>query len=680
MTQYEGIDDVPGWKNLIPELLLGLVGCGGGAFVWSRPKDDSFGTEGRQDLEKNHSDEHNRDRAGEGAYRLELSENVDWVTSAEREQMNRIAMLGSYYRVLSEYAHSHVDILKDGDVRVSMPYHAAVGQGLMEVLDVYRDAVVKLEECVVSAGSLRSMFPLERALSDFMELFPFLSRQIHVLKESEDTMIGAEIVHLFEQSAQTGIPVIEGCSERITWHCYQVFFKQIYSWAVYGRLLDPSNDFFIHVEGMKGPQHGILHAGKKGTNQHIRLAQESQSADLLSSRIPAVVSIGLARDILHVGQYTRILDSFQEATLGRLSVDDTFGRRLWSAFSKDYVDWVHVKKLIYDRKVQLSEMVWNEMYAYGNIEGQIDDFVDLVLQNGGAFYADLIERMNASAIYSESPLPERASASASCSFQEAMFHVGDAAQSDHFSMVWYDVTNPSQVFPIWHPVYDDTIFVPSYDEWDGLCIEYTMQWPMHLVFPVKIIRQYGALWQLMFRLSRALYTMKTIRQNMRRSRVASTGWKRKMVAMHHQLYHLLSTYAMYLQSEIVAHGSSRIHGILSSSSSLIDVELKHEEYLTDIIELSCLDVKQVMGVLEGMFSFVRSLNRLSTSVSDQGFDDVYAAFLAKYNVFYQLLQSNQLQSKRRGEAIRRLLLKLNYNGFFDMNAQKQLAAHELYIT
>lgn len=679
MTQYEGIDDIPGWKNLIPELLLGLVGCGGGAFVWNRIEDDSLDIQGRQDQDDSVSTESlNVEGCGRVTYRLELSENVDWVTSAEREQLNRIVMLGSYYRVLSEYANSHVDVLKEGSLRASMPYHAAVGQGLMEVLDVYRDAVVKLEECVVSADCLRSMFPLERAMSEFFELFPFLDRQVHVLKDSEDTMIGAEILHLFEQSAQTGIPIIEGCSERIRWHCYQVLCKQIYSWAVYGRLLDPSNDFFIHIEGVKGPQYSIMHAGKRGMNQHIRLAQESQSADILSSRIPAVVSLGLARDILYVGQYTRILDSFQQSTRGRLSVEDTFGRRLWGAFSKDFVDWVYVKKLVYDRKVELSEMVWNEMYAYGNIEGQIGNFVDLVLQNRGALYADLIERMNDSTVYSEPPIPERASACASCSFQEAMFHVGDTGESDHFSMVWYDVTNPSQLLPVWHPGYDDTIFVPSYDEWDGLCIEYTMQWPMHLVFPVKFLRQYGALWQLMFRLSRALYTMKTVRQNMRKSRVKSTG--RKMVAMHHQLYHLLSTYAMFLQSEIVAHSSNRIHDILSSSSSLMDAELKHGEYLTDIVEVSCLDVKQVMGVLEAMFSFVKALNTLSTSGSDQGFDDIYASFLAKYNVFYQLLQSNQLQSKRRGEAIRRLLLKLNYNGFFDMNAQKQLTAHELYIS
>lgn len=679
MTQYEGIDDVPGWKNLIPELLLGLVGCGGGAFVWNRIEDDSFDTQGSQDKDDSVSTEPmNGEGCGRVTYRLELSENVDWVTSAEREQLNRIVMLGSYYRVVSEYAHSHVDVLKDGALRVSMPYHAAVGQGLMEVLDVYRDAVVKLEECVVSAKCLRSMFPLERALSEFFELFPFLARQVHVLKDSEDAMIGAEVLHLFEQSAQTGIPIIEGCSERIRWHCYQVLCKQIYSWAVYGRLLDPSNDFFIHIEGVKGPQYSIAHAGKRGMNQHIRLAQESQSANILSSRIPGVVSLGLARDILYVGQYTRILDSFQHATQGSLSVEDNFGRRLWGAFSKDLIDWVYVKKLVYDRKVQLSEMVWNEMYAYGNIEGQIGSFVDLVLQNRGALYADLIERMNDSTIYTEPPIPERASACASCSFQEAMFHVGDTGELDNFSMVWYDVTNPSQLLPVWHPAYDDTIFVPSYDEWDGLCIEYTMQWPMHLVFPVKFTRRYGALWQLMFRLSRALYTMKTVRQEMRKSRVKSTG--RKMVAMHHQLYHLLSTYAMFLQSEIVSHSSSRIHGILSTSSSLIDAELKHEEYLTDIIEVSCLDVKQVMGVLEAMFSFVKALNTLSTSGSDQGFDDMYASFLAKYNVFYQLLQSNQLQSKRRGEAIRRLLLKLNYNGFFDMNAQKQLTAHELYIS
>ena len=256
------------------------------------------------------------------------------------------------------------------------------------------------------------------------------------------------------------------------------------------------------------------------------------------------------------------------------------------------------------------------------------------------------------------------------------------------------------IVPIWHPDYDQGIWVPPYDAWDGLCLRYDMKWPMDLVFPVKAMRLYGALWQLMFRLSRAMYDMKRIRMLMTRgmgvrssasATTTATAATRQTMALHHRLYHFLATYAIYLQEEIVVRSKGKIYGILTSSMSLIEAEAKHMEFITEVAQASCIDVKQVMGVLENMFVCVKSLERVVSGCgTDHNGRDGYGhdghnlegineLFLSKYNVWYQLLQSSQLQSGTRGESIRRLLLRMNFSGFMDSNAAKQVDRNVLHL-
>lgn len=672
------------WKNLVPELLLGLVGCGGGAFVYTAMEDTPS------------CDEINKTEYSG----LVLSDVVDWVSDAEREQFNRLAKLGWYYHRLSEYATSacRVDLTKG-----SLPYHAAVGQGVLEVLDVYRQAVLKIEGCLLETTGgegLWSLLPLEHALAEFFQLFPFLDKSIkYICAGGEDRCRSRDIIHVFEKAGHSGIPIVDGCALRIAWHCYQVMLKQIYVWMVRGTVVDPTGDFFIHMEEDEGQHHGGLY----GVVQEGR-SSKYVAADVVEARLPTSISPSLARDILNVGQCARFLASLSR---GSSEEESEFAMSLnaVSTSRQENIDWIHFKHLVHAQKVHLSERVWKEMHSEErNLQGHIGDLVDALLQNRGSLYREVLLQL--APFVSSTPNPQRAADIASHVFKEAALldefddahlELGSLASpwkrvGDTFSMTWYDVANVECVLPVWHPCYDETIFIPSYDAWDGLCMRYDVKWPMHLIFPAPSIRVYGAMWQLMFRLARCLDRLKSVRPLIYTIRKSDRlkrfdGADRRIRTLYHHLYHLLSTYADHLHTEIVARSNDELRDILGSSSSLIDAESKHMKFVTEMVEISCMDTRQVMGVIENMFSCVTSLASLvekggsmTTKEHDQSFNEIYNYFWSKYNVLYQLLQSGRLQSGQRGEAIRRLLLKLNYNGFLDTNAAKQLITHQLHIT
>ena len=737
-----GLDE-PAWTNLLPELLLALLGCSGGAFVYESIVENTESPRQQEDLSPSPEALANK--------RLVLADIVDWVSDAEREQLNRIVKLGWYYDWLYGHAVELTSVLsppsvgkgRTGSDGLAMksarhsPYHVAVAQGCLELLEVYRQAVLRIEARLMEAKAeteetLWSLLLLEQALSEFAELFPFLYESISGRIRSQHGCGPPEILEIFETAARSGIPVIEGCSLRIAWHCYQVLFKQIHAWMVHGRLADPTGEFFIRLE-----------VGER-ERERFRDGLRYIHADVVESRLPGAISLPFAKDVLYVGQCTRILDSLSQADQRYSQAAEWADRadggdmpsdgcaefeqdleKIWTS-EPERLDWIGLKNLVNARKLVLSDRVWTELHRTDrNLAGLVEDFVDVVLQNRGSLYAELVEAV--SSVADEDPDPERAAALAAQLFRDAAYaddavwgqdvayaagYVeirsatnvsstgprmegggGPTSTPAIVTMAWYDTRdNINGIAPIWHPKYDREIFIPSYDTWDGLCIRYDMRWPMHLVFPVKAMRVYGALWQLMFRTSRALRDMKGIR-----STIKMQLHSKATIALHQRMYHFLSTYAMYLQEEIVARSKGKIHGFLTASSSLIDAENKHMDFISEIIQTSCIDVKQVMGVLENIFVCVKSFVAIAhaskeisevhnkqewTSTSPAPASDVAGIsemFLSKCNVWYQLLQSTPLQIGRRGEALRRLLLKMNYNGFMDMNAARQVDQHVIHL-
>jgi gamma-tubulin complex component 4 len=704
----------PAWRNLIPELLLALLGCGGGAFVYRRidPLLDSDSNSGTSLI----------DWRGLEGTELVVSELVDWVSEAEREQLNRIVELGWYYAWLQGCASQIASVSGvhlSAERAEKCPYHVAVAQGCLELLDVYRQAVLKIEERLVEEGAevntaLWSLLPLEQALSEFYELFPFLraniQRMVGSRLENTDSegasphvvMSSPDIIEAFEQAALGGIPAIEGCSRRIVWHCYQVLFKQMHAWMVHGRLVDPSGEFFIYM--------GRSEMGSRVESSRLI------DADIVASRLPNSISLPFARDVLFVGLCRRILDSLGTNDLRtdrdgpEISdgIDASSSKDIWMdnvrfeeklrdiwASSPETLDWVGLKNLVHAQKLILSDRIWAEMYHTDrDLIGLVEDFVDIVLQNRGSLYVELVDAITGIAADC-GPDPSKAPALASNVFREAAFQdsYNEAAYFKYgthgrnkcqpVTMAWYDAENPECVVPLWHPKYDSSLWIPPYDSWDGLCIRYDLQWPMDLVFPLKAMRVYGALWQLMFRLSRALHELKSIRLLLR-----GQNCDRKTIALHHQLYHFLVTYATYLQEEIVACGKDKIKSILMSSTSVVEAEAKHMDLIANIVQTSFIGVKQVMGVLENVFVCTKSLvsavdariKGIHPAEDTDSIDGISQHFLGKYNVWYQLLQSNTLQSGKRGESVRRLLLSMNFNGFMDSNAARQLDFNELHVS
>eukprot|EP00890_Picochlorum_soloecismus_P001909 jgi/Picsp_1/2719/NSC_00948-R1_gamma complex associated protein 4 len=664
MAVTQGQEDpeyVAEWTNLLSELFLGLLGCSGGAFVVGESPDNV------------------------AKYGIKLSDEVDWISEGEREHIDSLVQLGGMYAMLKEFVEDFDGIEKP------MPYHAAVAQGIQEVLDVYREAVLHVEK-QSQRIQLHSILPLSRAFQDFFELFPDLCKCIAQITNDESVR-GQDIARIFEQRASCGIPTVQACSSRMVWHCHQVLFKQMYSWMVYGRVIDPSGDFFICTE--RDYQWDPLIQGQNlslAAANNMELSDQMQSAEIVESRLPPSISMSLAKDILALGQCRLVVNSICDSTM----LDESFSEELWKLFSTQQRNWFKIRQLISSQRDHLAKFVWEHVNARESIASQLDDFAAFLLHTRGDVYHEFFKETY-DTLFRNNPDPEKADAQARYMFNQAALNVYDGAglaPPTNFSMTWFgSCEGQTPRLPLWHPSLTPGIYIPSYDSWDGLCIKYELEWPMHLFFSGKTIRLYGALWQLVFRLSRAQYELNNTRTTLSKMKSVRFGKERHLAALHYKISLFVSTYLSYLQMEVLSDKYlSRLKSLLSSASSFTDGNEQHYKYVMEMIEKSCLDIRQVMAVLESVFKLVKSLQMIVTSMATTELEDIAKlhikekmkeleqAFLSKYNVMFQLLQSNALQSGRRGESLRHLLDQMNYSGYCEQNAHRQLAIHALHVT
>ena len=262
------------YANLLPELLLVLVGNPGDAFLASQG-----------------------DHGVEGAGPARLGPAVDWVSPPEREQLDVLAALGCHYTVLEEFVER-----SQGELQEQCGlYHLSLANGISgaegrrpscpasrchlqrpppadpaphlpcpaELLDVYRLAVLQVEQHVMHFPT-PPLLALRQFLHEFETLLPEAAAL--VAEVTARALSGARIMQLLAVRGRSGDPALQSCMLRLLWHCRQTMYRQLEGWVVHGLLLDQGQEFFIQRAGDGGAEaSGAPEAGRTPVPSPLRM-------------------------------------------------------------------------------------------------------------------------------------------------------------------------------------------------------------------------------------------------------------------------------------------------------------------------------------------------------------------------------------------------------------------------
>ena len=129
-------------------------------------------------------------------------------------------------------------------------YRLALANGVSELLDVYRSAVLAVEAHLAHAAAPPPLLAVQQFLLEWEVLLPEAAALVGEVEGRG--VVGAGIMHQLALRAHSGVPALQSCAQRLLWHCRQVLFKQLESWLVHGLLLDRAGEFFIRRAGGAG--------------------------------------------------------------------------------------------------------------------------------------------------------------------------------------------------------------------------------------------------------------------------------------------------------------------------------------------------------------------------------------------------------------------------------------------
>ncbi|XAR58425.1 hypothetical protein NMG60_11013810 [Bertholletia excelsa] len=230
----------------------------------------------------------------------------------------------------------------------------------------------------------------------------------------------------------------------------------------------------------------------------------------------------------------------------------------------------------------------------------------------------------------------------------------------------------------------------SVDGWDGIALEYSVDWPLQLFFTQEVLSKYCRIFQYLLRLKRTQMElekswasvmhqdhtdfaehrndrMKSSLSQQRRQRC------RPMWRVREHMAFLIRNLQFYIQVDVIESQWNVLQTHIQDSHDFTELVGFHQEYLSALISQSFLDIGSVSRILDSIMKlclqFCWNIENQDSSANTAELEHITEEFNKKSNSLYTILRSSRLAGSQRAPFLRRFLLRLNFNSFFEATAR-----------
>lgn len=720
---------------MLHELLLSLVGYTGDLIIDEREHQNSLGIPV--------SNEHRS---------FKLAPDISFIQPSDRDLIERIISLGFYYRELDRFATKSRNLswirsanpnneLSNKNVQEKQSvYRRAIANGIVEILSVYRSAVLHIEQKLLSE-SIPILATITQGLNKFFVLLPPLYEL--VLEIERDDIRGGQLLNLLHKRCHCGVPELQSCIQRLLWHGHQVMYNQLASWVVYGILQDQHGEFFIRRQEDTDVEHGS--SNPDISEKLARLSTDDASLTdwhlgfhIFLDMLPEYVHMRVAESILFAGKAIRVLrnpspafqfkdpvynqqipkvDKKNQVSTGRFpfqkeSFVDTnlIGEELLPQSEADKIENMlrdlkessEFHKRSFECAVDsiraiAASHLWQLVVVRADLNGHLKALKDYFLLAKGDFFQCFLEESRQ--MMRLPPRQSTAEADLMVPFQLAAIKtIGE--EEKYFSRV--SLRMPS----FGSAVKSSQVDLPktgstsaslsnasseiSLDGWDGIALEYSVDWPLQLFFTQEVLSQYLRVFQYLLRLKRTQMELEKSwasvmhqdhtdfakRRNDRLNCSVSQQRRqrfRPMWRVREHMAFLIRNLQFYIQVDVIESQWNVLQAHIQDSHDFTELVGFHQEYLSALISQSFLDIGSVSRILDSIMKlclqFCWSIENQENNPNTSELEHLTEEFNKKSNSLYTILRSSRLAGSQRAPFLRRFLLRLNFNLFFETTAQ-----------
>ncbi|XP_073310609.1 gamma-tubulin complex component 4 isoform X2 [Primulina huaijiensis] len=690
---------------------------------------------------------------------FKLAPDVSFIQPSDKEVIQRIITLGFYYRELERFAaksrnlswirapnespllrvNESLKAMKAKKMKPSV-YRRAIANGIVEVLSVYRSAVLHIEQKMLS-DSLPILATVTQGLNKFLILLPPLYDII--LEIERDNICGGKLLNLLHKRCHCGVPELQTCIQRLLWHGHQVMYNQLASWMVYGILHDQYGEFFVRRQEdrdseYESPPDTLEKLAHLSVND-ASLADWHLGFHVYLDMLPEYIPMNVAESVLFAGKAIKVLRNprptvqYQDASSQQqipkgsqraqafpakfsFQKDSSvksilIGEELFpqseankiEAMLQDLKESSEFHKRSFETVVDSIKAIaashlWQLVVVRADLNGHLKALKDYFLLAKGDFFQSFLEESRQ--LMRLPPRQSTAEADLMVPFQLAAIKtIGE--EDKYFSRVSLRmsgiVVKTSQVeFPKEKTysvgdsrVQSGTTLETSIDGWDGIALEYSVDWPLQLFFTQEVLSKYLRIFQYLLRLKRTQMELEKSwasamhedhsdfakrHNDCSKSSVSQRRRRcRPMWRVREHMAFLIRNLQFYIQVDVVESQWNVLQSRIQSSRDFTELVGYHQEYLSALISQSFLDIGSVSRILDGIMKvclqFCWKIETLENNESTGELEYIAEEFNKKSNSLYTILRSSRIAGSQRAPFLRRFLLRLNFNSFFEATAR-----------
>lgn len=723
---------------MLHELLLALLGYTGDLIIDERENQKSLGIQSSPEAPS--SDE----------CTFKLAPDISFLQPSERDVIERIIALGFYYRELDrfatksqnlswirsakEYSLSQTSGISSGKIKKSSVYRRAIANGIVEILSVYRSAVLQIEQNLLSEP-MPILATVTQGLNKFFVLLPPLYELI--LEIERDDIRGGQLLNLLHKRCHCGVPELQACIQRLLWHGHQVMYNQLATWMVYGILQDQHGEFFIQRQDEREVEHDSSHSDMleklaRMSTDDTSLTDWHLGFHISLDMLPDYIHMRVAESILFSGKAVRVLRNpspafgFQAAmnyqqfqrgsqscqvftehipfqkepsVAAQMTVEELLPQadadRIESMLQnlKDSSEFLKrsFECAVDSIRAVAATHLWQLVVVRADLNGHLKALKDYFLLAKGDFFQLFLEESRP--LMRLPPRQSTAEADIMVPFQLAAIKtIGD--EDRYFSRVslrmpsFGSTVKSSQLgLP---KVKDYSDGEMPLDGWECIALEYSVDWPLQLFFTQEVLSKYRRVFQYLLRLKRTQMELEkswasvmhqdhTDFANKRNDRTNSSIFQQRRQRfrptwpIREHMAFLIRNLQFYIQVDVIESQWNLLQARIQESHDFTELVGFHQEYLSALISQSFLDIGSVSRILDRIMKlclqFCWNIENHESSPNTSELEYITEEFNKKSNSLYTILRSSRLAGSQRAPFLRRFLLRLNFNSYFEATAR-----------
>ncbi|KAM1257364.1 hypothetical protein ACFX15_030720 [Malus domestica] len=729
IAQFEFTEEAE--ATMLHELLLALLGYTGDLIIDDREHSKSLGI----------------DAPISSSPTFKLASDISFIQPSERDLIEKIITLGFYYRELDRFSvrcrnlswiRSANASPAASDTEKPSVYRRAIANGIVEILSVYRSAVLHIEQKLL-ADSVPILATVTQGLNKFFVLLPPLYEL--VLEIERDDIRGGQLLNLLHKRCHCGVPELQTCIQRLLWHAHQVMYNQLAAWVVYGILQDQHGEFFIRRQEDKDVGHGSSHPDI--SEKLARMSTEDTSLTdwhlgfhIYLDMLPEYIHMRVAESILFSGKAIRVLRNpshafrFQDIVYpqqvakgsqkiqgfsGRfpflkdpLADKELIGEELLPQSEADKIETMLLElkessefhKRSFECAVDsiraiAASHLWQLVVVRADLNGHLKALKDYFLLAKGDFFQCFLEESRQ--LMRLPPRQSTAEADLMVPFQLAAIKT-ICEEDKYFSRV--SLRMPSFGMTVRSSQGDlpkaDGNSGPSasseisLDGWDGIALEYSVDWPLQLFFTPDVLSKYCRVFQYLLRLKRTQMELEKSwasvmqqdhtdfakhRNDHEKCSVSQQRRQRSrpMWRIREHMAFLIRNLQFYIQVDVIESQWNVLQEHIQDSHDFTGLVAVHQEYLSALISQSFLDIGSLSRILDSIMKlclqFCWNIENQESSANTSELEHIIEEFNKKSNSLYTILRSSRLVGSQRAPFLRRFLMRLNFNSFFEATAR-----------